>query len=366
MKPFLKWAGGKERELPIIEKNMPSCYENYIEPFLGGGAALFGASKGKVNFVNDLSSDVINLYNCIKSHDNEFYVSLNNIKEDFDGLSGLISEFQNEFITNLELKRNGENINVNINKILDNGIFIKNFSYVDKFLDENISRNELKKVINRKIDRILSLEEEHERFSDESVVSMMETGVKATYYNLIRRINNLYKILNYSSSDKAAIFYFLREYCYSSMFRFNKQGDFNVPYGGMAYNEKSLESKISYISSNDMNNLLATTTLYNEDFEDFINSININNEDFMFVDPPYDSEFSKYENNQFSKEDQIRLANLLSKLKCKIMIIIKKTDFIYDLYKERGFNIKEFEKKYNVNFKNRNARDVEHLIITNY
>ena len=46
------------------------------------------------------------------------------------------------------------------------------------------------------------------------------------------------------------------------------------------------------------------------------------------------------------------------------MLIIKKTDFIYDLYKE--FNIYEYDKNYLVSFKNRNAKDVKHLLITNY
>ena len=46
------------------------------------------------------------------------------------------------------------------------------------------------------------------------------------------------------------------------------------------------------------------------------------------------------------------------------MLVIKNTDFIYNLYKK--FNIKSFDKKYSVSLKNRNDRSVEHLIITNY
>ena len=48
------------------------------------------------------------------------------------------------------------------------------------------------------------------------------------------------------------------------------------------------------------------------------------------------------------------------------MLIIKNTDFIYDLYNQDGFFIKSFDKKYLVSIKNRNEKDVEHLIITNY
>ena len=44
----------------------------------------------------------------------------------------------------------------------------------------------------------------------------------------------------------------------------------------------------------------------------------------------------------------------------------KNTDFIYNLYNTKEFNIKTFDKKYLVSFQNRNDKDVEHLLITNY
>ena len=47
------------------------------------------------------------------------------------------------------------------------------------------------------------------------------------------------------------------------------------------------------------------------------------------------------------------------------LLIIKNTDFIYELYKD-NFNITSFDKKYMVSFMNRNDRKAEHLIITNY
>ena len=37
-KPFIKWAGGKEKEWPIIKDNLPKDFERYVEPFIGGGA----------------------------------------------------------------------------------------------------------------------------------------------------------------------------------------------------------------------------------------------------------------------------------------------------------------------------------------
>ena len=80
----------------------------------------------------------------------------------------------------------------------------------------------------------------------------------------------------------------------------------------------------------------------------------------------YDTEFSTYAQNEFGKNDQIRLANFLKNTNAKFMLIIKNTDFIYNLYNVKGLYIKSFDKKYLVSIKNRNDKNVEHLIITNY
>ena len=68
--PILKYPGGKTRELPIIEKLMPK-FNNYYEPFLGGGAVWLNTDSQKY-FVNDISIDLMNLYHFIKEKDLKF------------------------------------------------------------------------------------------------------------------------------------------------------------------------------------------------------------------------------------------------------------------------------------------------------
>lgn len=80
-----------------------------------------------------------------------------------------------------------------------------------------------------------------------------------------------------------------------------------------------------------------------------------------------DSEFSTYAKNEFTREDQKRLATfLLHHCPAKWMMIIKNTDFIYQLYNKEGINIRTFDKEYLVSFMNRNDKKVTHLLITNY
>mgnify|MGYP003309803732 FL=1 len=167
-----------------------------------------------------------------------------------------------------------------------------------------------------------------------------------------------------SQEYNIANFYFIREYCYGSMFRYNGKGEFNIPYGGMSYNRKSFKSKIDNIFSSETSNRFEETDIYCKDFEDFFASVQLQEDDFMFLDPPYDTDFSDYEGKDFTKNDQKRLADSLKKTKAKFVLIIKNTDYIYSLY-ENDFNIYWFDKTYTYNVRSRNERNVEHLIITN-
>jgi DNA adenine methylase len=164
-----------------------------------------------------------------------------------------------------------------------------------------------------------------------------------------------------------AIFLFIRNYAYSWMFRYNQNWDFNVPYGWIWYNNNNFTKKIDYLKSEELKNHLLKTKIENLDFEDFFIKNKPQKNDFIFLDPPYDSEFSTYDKNIFNRKDQKRLANYLIKdCKAKWMMIIKNTDFIFDLYNKKDLNIKTFDKKYLVNFMNRNDKEVKHLLITNY
>ena len=58
--------------------------------------------------------------------------------------------------------------------------------------------------------------------------------------------------------------------------------------------------------------------------------------------------------------------NLLVNTKCKWLMIIKNTDFIYDLYNKDNIEILSFDKNYIYNARGRNDRKVQHLIIKNY
>ena len=65
--PFLKWAGGKRQLLDRISERMPQNYNNYYEPFIGGGAVLFGLQPERA-LINDINESLINTYRIIATN----------------------------------------------------------------------------------------------------------------------------------------------------------------------------------------------------------------------------------------------------------------------------------------------------------
>lgn len=351
MKSFIKWPGGKDKEWPIIKKYLPQYTGRYIEPFVGGGAIFFNINNSN-SYLNDKSIDLINLYICIQQQDKNFINTLKIFYSEFQLIGNFIYEHDQQFIDLYNKK-------ISINQIIENDIEL--FNSIARY-NNNEFINEVKKNIDRKIKRCYKLEEKTS-FNELEILMNLETAIKSSYYMYIRWLFNNNSSLN--NGERAAIFFFIREYCYSSMFRYNKNGEFNVPYGGMSYNKKDFAKKINYISSEELVNKLNKTFIDCEDFEVFLDKLSLQSEDFIFLDPPYDTKFSTYDNNNFDKNEQIRLFNYLKRTPAKFMLIIKYTDFIFNIYKN-SFNITFFDKKYNVSFMNRNDKDVEHMIITNY
>lgn len=367
MKTFIKWAGGKEKELSIIMKNLPKDYDRYIEPFVGGGAVYLNINC-KNSIINDKSEELILLYKMIKSGNQEFIQSLKDIQKNWQMMENIVYNNSKELINiYLKYKKNQNNLE----KMIE--CFIKNHEHeLKKLLRDEVDINlynlriEIKKNLLSKLARMNKIENTKNKMSDEDVLSNIETAFKSAYYMYFRYLYNNRKKLKLSNEFYCAVFYFVRDYCYASMFRYNANGEFNVPYGGISYNKKDFLKKINYLSSEQLRHYLSDTKIYNYDFEKFCDKVNLTETDFMFLDPPYDTEFSTYAKMDFDKHDQIRLANYLKKTKAKFMLIIKNTEFIYNLYKDSGFYIKSFDKKYLVSFMNRNDKDVTHLMITNY
>lgn len=369
LKPLLKWPGGKEKELKYILPNVPA-FKRYFEPFVGGGS-VFMAMTAKEYFVNDFSSELISLYNCIASSNENFFwyaelmdKSWENCNRFFRNNYILVDkylEYREEKISKDELKQFIHDF-CNCKKEEIYAILGKEIGALPSIIMKEMETN-----LFRKMTRMRKLEIEKHLLPQKDLEDNIETAIKSAVYMNYRYLYNDKGLADSAPTLHCALFFFMRNYSYSGMFRYSSNGNFNVPYGGIAYNSKFMAKKLNYYRSKPLQRHFADAKIYNLDFEEFLRKTNPTEKDFVFLDPPYDSEFSTYAQKAFTKADQERLANyMINECRAKWMMVIKNTDFIYSLYNKEGINIKTFNKEYLVSFMNRNDKKVTHLLITNY
>ena len=370
--PLIKWPGGKSGELNIILNNLPNQINNYYEPFLGGGAVYFSLDSSIPSYVNDISTDLIDFYRCISKEDALFFSTLNNINIVWESLEDFVSNNCNELVDIYSDFRTSSNpiefyssridsyLSGKVDSILN--LISSSFDYnADLFIYEFTNR------FLQKLRRMKKVEDSRGLMPLSDIRNNIEGSFKSSFYYYLRHIYNHRKDYKIPISINSAIFYFIREHAYASMFRFNKQGHFNVPYGGISYNRKDFSRKVQKLSTQKLMDRFRYTTFESLDFIDFLKMYPPAENDFIFFDPPYDSDFSEYDQNSFTQSDQERLSDyIIHECLGKFMLIIKSTDFILSLYNNSGLNINAYDKKYLWTIKERNNRDTTHLIITNY
>ena len=147
------------------------------------------------------------------------------------------------------------------------------------------------------------------------------------YYRSRLKFNNLLK-KDPSSKKLAELFYYLNRTGYNGLCRFNSRGEFNVPFGKY----KVINYRKNFLI---YKNLFKHWTFSCKDFA----KLNLHSEDFIYADPPYDVEFTKYSKQGFSFADQVRLAEFLTKHKGPVVLSNQATPRIVKLYKKCGFKL---------------------------
>lgn len=372
LKPLFKYPGGKYNEYKYIKDYIPKEIENYYEPFFGGGGVYFQLKnenrvKG-MSYINDFSYDLINFYNNAVSDD--FITNIEHINKAWNEIKELSNEVSNALGNEFLQRISGDTQAFSKEKVSDT---------VKTLLAKKseICSLNLGTKTNLHIIIVSSLIDKAKRFSKKEITKNNEnigeicisTAIHQGFYFAIRSVYNEWltdeNCSSYTEAEKAAHWFFIREMCYGSMFRFNANGEFNIPYGGYSYNKKDFSDKIAYMKSDEVKNALTKNiVIENLDFSLAMDK-DYTDKDFVFLDPPYDTTFSEYDGNAFGKDKHQQLANILKDIKCKWMLVIKNTEFIYGLYNGWA-NIMSFDKTYMYHTRGAYDQNVEHLIITNY
>lgn len=152
---------------------------------------------------------------------------------------------------------------------------------------------------------------------------------EAAYYRNRDRFNALATTGHFASKELAELFYYLNRTGFNGLCRFNRAGGFNVPFGTYAtinYASDFLQYKA----------IFQRWTLTNKDFAE----LPFSHKDFVYADPPYDVEFTKYAKESFRWDDQVRLATQLAQHKGPVVLSNQATPRIVDLYKSLGFRLR--------------------------
>ena len=185
------------------------------------------------------------------------------------------------------------------------------------------------------------------------------------YYEIRNLDRDKGKFRKMADYKRAARTIYLNKACINGLYRVNSKNEFNVPFGKKnkvnTYEGQNLGVISGYLNYNDIK-------ILSIDFEEAVKEAKRG--DFIYFDPPYDSDtstFNNYTENGFGKEEQKRLAKVfkeLDKKGCYVMLSNHNTILVNELYKDYFIHV--ISAKRNINSNGKKRGKVEEVIITNY
>ena len=161
--------------------------------------------------------------------------------------------------------------------------------------------------------------------------------------------------------------YMLLIYGFNRMLRFNAKGDFNLPVGNVDFNDnvvKALTSYFNYVRDKEIQ-------FYSMDFEEFLNSLELTEKDFVYLDPPYLITFSEY-NKLWDEDSEMRLIKVLDELNergirfaiSNVLWHRKKYNGTFNLWAQK-YNIVRVKSNY-ISFNDNTDKDTYEVLVKNY
>jgi DNA adenine methylase len=192
------------------------------------------------------------------------------------------------------------------------------------------------------------------RLRDPRPFTLVMDHAEVTYYAYRDWFNRLAVTEERFSSRAAELFYYLNRSCFNGLCRFNLSGEFNVPRGKYK------------------------TVNYRVDFSEYATPLNRwqlavaewswlspQPDDFVFVDPPYDTEFTAYDGRRFTWEDQICVAGRFARHPGPVVVTNQGTERILELYRHFGYKIETTEAPRSINARGSRAPAIEMIATRN-
>ncbi|MDI6880875.1 MAG: DNA adenine methylase, partial [Desulfitobacteriaceae bacterium] len=203
---------------------------------------------------------------------------------------------------------------------------------------------------------------------EELIEDLQRYKNEEAYFYKIRELDRdkgLYGSL--SPTQRASRVIYLNKTCYNGLFRVNKAGEFNTPFGYYKnpniVNEVTLRAVSAYFNK-------AQITFTCQDFADVLKGARKGS--FVYLDPPYDpvsdtASFTGYDKGGFGHDEQVRLKNVCDKLNergIKFLLSNSATDFIKDLYQE--YKLEIIQAKRAINSKADRRGEIDEVLVMNF
>ncbi|WP_240983943.1 DNA adenine methylase [Acididesulfobacillus acetoxydans] len=190
---------------------------------------------------------------------------------------------------------------------------------------------------------------------------------KGYFYRLraLDRDRGLY--VDLTPVQKASRVIYLNKTCYNGLFRVNKAGEFNTPFG--RYKNPKIVNEVGLRAVSDYLNR-ASVSITCQDFEQAVKGAESGS--FVYFDPPYDpvsqtADFTAYAEGGFSREEQERLKRTCDRLNEKgirFLLSNSATDFIKELY--QGYRIEIIQAKRSVNSVAARRGGIDEVLLMNF
>jgi DNA adenine methylase len=158
------------------------------------------------------------------------------------------------------------------------------------------------------------------------VITLPMSNVETHFYTARKKFNKLLAEGHGDTAEAASLFYYLNRTGYNGLCRFNASGEFNVPFGRY----RTINYRPDFL---EYRSVFANWEFTNNDFD----RVPLQEDDFVYADPPYDVEFTAYSKGGFGWDEQVRTAEWLAKHTGPVILSNQATKRIVDLYSGLGY-----------------------------
>ena len=191
---------------------------------------------------------------------------------------------------------------------------------------------------------------------------------KRYYYGARKRFNEIkLRTAEDVSIEKASLLLYLNKTCYNGLYRVNRKGEFNVPWGDYKnphiFNDRNLKEVSMVLNRRGIEiRCQDYTKVLDEAYEN----------DFIYFDPPYQpvsetANFTSYTPDSFTQGDQERLAKVFRALASKgCFVMLSNSPKARHLYEEHGYHIETVRASRAISSVGSKRGPIEELLIMNY